>query len=92
MREVIITTVYKDLTRKTIFLRGVLVSSSIIWTGTRYDLEILCSGGKRVKTKIWGLRSGKGKTGREAGHILDLYCVRLSNAVPFLGQLYKVLF
>ena len=55
MREVIITTVYKDLTRKTIFLRGVLVSSSIIWTGTRYDLEILCSGGKRVKTKIWGL-------------------------------------
>ena len=55
MREVIITTVYKDLTRKTIFLRGVLVSSSIIWTGTRYGLEILCSGGKRVKTKIRGL-------------------------------------
>ena len=31
MREVIITSIYKDLTRKPLYLRGALGSSSIVW-------------------------------------------------------------
>ena len=41
--------VYKDLIRKTAFLRSGLGSSSIIWDW--YELEILDQYGKRVKTK-----------------------------------------
>ena len=42
---------YKDLTRITAFLRGYLGSSSTIWIGRRYELEILHHCSKRVKTK-----------------------------------------
>ena len=36
---------------KTLFLRGVLDSSLIIWNATWYSLEILHQCDKRVKTK-----------------------------------------
>ena len=42
---------YKDLTRKTTFLRGDLASNSMFGTGTRYKIEILHQCGKKVKTK-----------------------------------------
>ena len=48
MAEVIITSI---LPQQPIFLRGALGSSSIIGTGTRYDLEILHKCGKKVETK-----------------------------------------
>ena len=48
MTEVVITSI---LPQQPIFLRGALGSSSIIGTGTRYDLEILHKCGKKVETK-----------------------------------------
>ena len=42
---------YKDLARRTNFLRGALGSSSIAWDWHRYGLEILHQCGKRVKSK-----------------------------------------
>ena len=39
MGKVIMTSVFKDLIREVNFLRGVLGSSSVIWTTARYGLE-----------------------------------------------------
>ena len=69
MAEVIITSI---LPQQPIFLRGALGSSSIIGTGTRYDLEILHKCGKKVETKSQKIlgsnpyiyRSYSRKTGR----------------------------
>ena len=60
------------MTKKPAFLRGDLGSSSIIWTGTRYKLEILHQSVENVKTKSqkvlgpnsYVCRSYRGKTGR----------------------------
>ena len=52
MTEVFITSIYKDLTRKTDFFRGmVLVQVQELGTGTRYSLEILQQCDIRVRTK-----------------------------------------
>ena len=42
---------YKDLTKKLIFLKGAFGSSSIIWDWHQHGLEVLHQYGKRIKTK-----------------------------------------
>ena len=59
MREVIITSIFKDLTRKTNFLRGALGSSSIIWLlAPGMTLKFYTIVVKELKLKVrqfWGL-------------------------------------
>ena len=72
MRELIKTLISQDPEKKNQFFEGVLGSSLIIRTETRYGLEILHQCGKRVKIKkSLGLISmfvevTRGKTGRGA--------------------------
>ena len=42
---------YKDLTKKTNFLKGAFGSSSIIWDWYQHGLDVLHQYGKRIKTK-----------------------------------------
>ena len=52
MKEVIITSIlYEFVLENQFFLRDAPDSSSTIWTGTRYGLEIFYQPGKRIKTK-----------------------------------------
>ena len=53
IREVIIISIFKDLTRESVFFWGVvLVEVQQSGTGTSYEIEILHQCGKRVKTKV----------------------------------------
>ena len=59
-REVIIISMFQEFDQKKLFLRGALASSSIIWTGTNFGLEILHQCGQRVKNeskKVFGANS-----------------------------------
>ena len=55
MRQLIKTLISQDPEKKNQFFEGVLGSSLIIRTETRYGLEILHQCGRRVKVKsLWG--------------------------------------
>ena len=80
---------------------GALGSSSIIWAGTGYSLEILHQYDKRIKTKrqkflghnSYVCRSYMGKTGRGAFYTPTphpSFTFLFMEAIPLSGSLYLV--
>ena len=87
MRDVIITSILEGSDQKNhYFLRGGLGSSSIIWDGTRYGLEILHQCDKRIKTKSkravgansYICRSYRGKLNRVITSVMSIYWLTLT--------------